>query len=89
MKSSGVKKKSVYEEEDYRPDLKSEICHTYKIYLFNYMYKTCNVGNSLAMQCLGLCASAAGGMGLVPGQGTKIPHAVQPKKKKQKKHVML
>ena len=28
-----------------------------------------------------LCASTAGGTGLIPGQGTKIPHAGQKKKK--------
>ena len=27
------------------------------------------------VQWLRLCASTAGGMGLIPGQGTKIPHA--------------
>ena len=30
---------------------------------------------SLAVQRLRLHASTAGGMGLIPGQGTKIPHA--------------
>ena len=34
-------------------------------------------GASLAVQQLGLAASTAGGAGLIPGQGTKIPHAVQ------------
>ena len=37
------------------------------------------------VQWLGLQASAAGGMGLIPGCGTKIPHAARhappPKKK--------
>ena len=44
------------------------------------------------VQWLGLCASTAGGMGSVPGQGTKNPQAVwcgqeqkQVKKQKQKK----
>ena len=32
-------------------------------------------GNSLAVQWLRLCACTAGGMGLIPGRGTKIPHA--------------
>ena len=36
-------------------------------------------GNSLVVQCLGLCPSTAGGMGLIHDQGTKIPHAIQPK----------
>ena len=34
-----------------------------------------NAGISLAVQWLRLCTSIAGGMGSVPGQGTKIPHA--------------
>ena len=28
-------------------------------------------GNSLAVQWLGLCASIAGGVGVIPGQGTR------------------
>ena len=39
-------------------------------------------GNLLAVQWLGLCASTAGDTGSIPGQGTKILHATQPKKKK-------
>ena len=31
---------------------------------------------SLAVQWLRLCASSAGGIGSIPGWGTKIPHAV-------------
>ena len=42
-------------------------------------------GNSLAVQWLGLRASAAGGVGLIPGRGTKIPHAAQPKGKEKKR----
>ena len=38
---------------------------------------------SLLVQWLRLLASTAGGMGLIPGQGTKIPHILQPKKKKK------
>ena len=34
------------------------------------------LGNSLEVQCLGLHTSTAGGMGLIPGQETKIPHAM-------------
>ena len=34
-------------------------------------------GTSLAVQWLRLCPSNAGGKGSIPGQGTKIPHAVQ------------
>ena len=42
------------------------------------------MGTSLAVQWLGLRASTAGGMGLIPGRETKIPtcHVVWPKKKK-------
>ena len=36
------------------------------------------------VQWLRLHASNAGYAGLIPGQGTKIPHAVWPKKKKKK-----
>ena len=39
------------------------------------------LGTALAVQWLRLCASTAGDMGLIPGQRTKISHAVQPKKK--------
>ena len=31
-------------------------------------------GNSLAVQCLGLCAFTAEGIGFISGQGTKISH---------------
>ena len=34
------------------------------------------IGNSLAVQWLGLCASIAGGPGLIPGQETRIPLAL-------------
>ena len=43
-------------------------------------------GISLVVQWLRLCVSNAGGVGLIPGQGTKIPHiclAVGQKKKKR------
>ena len=35
------------------------------------------IGTSLAVQGLRLCASNAGGAGLIPGRGTKIPHAAR------------
>ena len=38
--------------------------------------KTYNPGTSLVVQWLRLHASIAGGMGSIPGQGAKIPHAV-------------
>ena len=34
-----------------------------------------NAGTSLAVQWLGLCAVTAEGLGSIPGQRTKIPHA--------------
>ena len=42
-----------------------------------YSLKSWRQGTSLVVQWLRLCASHAGGMGLIPGQGTKIMHAVQ------------
>ena len=39
---------------------------------------------SLAIQWLGLHTFTAKGLGSVPGQGTKIPQAAQPKKKERK-----
>ena len=39
-----------------------------------------NLGTSLAVQWLRLCASNAGGAGSIPGRGTRIPHATWPKK---------
>ena len=35
---------------------------------------------SLAVQWLRLGSSSAGDLGLIPGQGTKIPHAAWPRK---------
>ena len=44
---------------------------------------------SLAVQWLRLCASTAGGEGLIPGRGIKIPHAGgYSKKKKEEKSQM-
>ena len=39
---------------------------------------------SLAVQGLRLPVSTAGGTGLIPGQGTKIPHAAWPGQRKTK-----
>ena len=44
--------------------------------------KVPGVGNSLAVQWLGPWASTAGGMGSIPGRGTKIPHAARRSQKK-------
>ena len=41
-------------------------------------------GMSLMVQWLGLCASTAGGVGSIPGQGTKILKAMQHGQKKKK-----
>ena len=35
-----------------------------------------SLGTSLVVQWLKLCTSSAGGEVLIPGQGTKIPHAM-------------
>ena len=44
----------------------------------NVTYLTSDVdGTSLVIQWVRLYASTAGGMGLIPGWGTKIPHAMQ------------
>ena len=45
------------------------------------------LGSFLAVQCLGLCASTAGGMGSIPGQETNILHPthLQAQKKRKKK----
>lgn len=38
--------------------------------------KKLNIGTSQVVQWLRLCASPVGGMGSIPGQGTKILHVV-------------
>ena len=42
-------------------------------------------GNSLESQCLRLCISIAGGTGLIPGWGYRIPQAMQCSQIKRKK----
>ena len=44
------------------------------------------LGTSLALQGLKLCAPTAGGAGLIPGQGTKIPYALWVTKKKKENY---
>ena len=39
-------------------------------------WKGLPLGTSLVVQWLRLCSASAGGVGLVPGRGTKIPHAM-------------
>ena len=41
-------------------------------------------GTCLVVQWLGLCASTSENMGLIPGWGTKIPHAPWHSQKKKK-----
>ena len=41
------------------------------------------LGASLVVQWLRLCASKAGGMGSIPGGGTKIPHDAQHDQRKK------
>ena len=45
------------------------------------------MGTSLVVQWLRICASTAGGMGSIPGWGTKIPHAAQSSQKQTKKKI--
>ena len=56
--------------------------HTFSFYSFqerrgNRVRKAKDDGTSLVVQWLRLCASNAGGAGLIPGQGSRIPYAVQ------------
>ena len=44
--------------------------------LFSHPSNIFSSGHSLAVQWLGLYASTAGSTNLIPGQGTKTPHAV-------------
>ena len=47
-------------------------------------FKTLQCGNSLVVQGLGLCASTAGGMGLILGGASKILHAAWCGQRKKK-----
>ena len=49
-------------------------------------YNSHIIGNSLAVQWLGLRASTAGGMGSIPGWGTKIPQAPRHGQKTKQKN---
>ena len=46
------------------------------LYIGNFSFKE-NLGTSLVVQWLRLHVSDAGGLGLIPGRGTKIPQAMQ------------
>ena len=54
-----------------------------------YNGKSIGFGTSLVVQCIGLCASTAGGTESIPGQGTKIPHAAQCSQKKKRAYAMM
>ena len=64
----------------------------------NLQMKSFKLGTSLVVQWLGVQAYTAGGSSLIPGQGTKIPHAAWrgqikrrtlKKKKKKKRNFKL
>ena len=44
---------------------------------FKFYLNLVNMGNSLVVHWLVLCASTAGGTGSIPGWETKIPHATR------------
>ena len=44
--------------------------------LDNADLKTSKIGTSLMVQWLRLCTSSSGDAGLIPGQGTRIPHKI-------------
>ena len=46
-------------------------------------------GTSLAAQWLRLCVSNAGGMGSIPGRGTKIPYTLCHSQKKRNRETMI
>ena len=47
-----------------------------------------SLGTSLVVQWLGLSFLMQGGVGLIPGQGAKTPHASWPKSKEHKKNIV-
>ena len=52
-----------------------------------WKFKLVQLGTSLAVQWLRPCASTAGGTGLIPGRGTRIPCTAPHGQKKEKKLV--
>ena len=62
--------------EEYHTRYSFELC---------LLHLTLRLGTPLAVQWLRLCASSAGGAGLIPVQGTKIPHATESNQKITKK----
>ena len=49
--------------------------------------KNTYIGIALAVQGLRLSTPNSGGTGLIPCQGTKIPHAAKPKERKKKEYI--
>ena len=68
-----------------------QTCHNLHscVYFFTQSsFSRVKKGTSLVVQWLRSCSSTAGGMGLISGQGAKIPHAAQKiGKKKVKKNL--
>ena len=58
-------------------------CFAIKILLIEWKDKIGTRGTALAVQWLRLRACNAGSMGLIPGQGTKVPHASRSVAKKK------
>ena len=53
----------------------TEYCSAHRqinVLAFIFLFKTIDIGASLAVQWLRLHTSSAGGLGSIPGQGTKI-----------------
>ena len=67
--------------------VKNKIFFSYKAILkcLEFALKYLSKWDFPAVQWLRLCASTAGGVGSILGRGTKIPHAVWPKKKAKSK----
>lgn len=59
-------------------------CHISVLKLGSKYYCKKRIGNSLAVQWLGLGAYTARGLGSIPGQGTNILQAVKYGQKKRK-----
>ena len=55
----------------------------YFLWIYLMLIKCDKRRGFLAVQWLRFCPSSAGGAGSISGQGTKIPHATQQKKKKE------
>ena len=60
-----------------------KMAYTTYLFFFHLIYIKNLSGTSLAVQWLRLRASNSGHTGLIPGRGTKIPHAVGHGQKKK------